>query len=729
MTEFEPPRRSLPPATLIAAYAAFAFFAVMTFWGAFSPHGEGHLGGGLVANVMVGENAFRWRQWYPSWLWFTEAAPPAAQWICSHPYGMLWVAGGTARAFGHSNFVAVMPAIVMSCLTPPILWSTVRKQLGEFGAACTAWGFVCLPLAIGFAKFQSLEVFVIFGCALFSWGHVRYLESGRYLHLMASIAGAAFASTGDWPGFIYLGAVLGWGFARRFLTPTTWSPRVNRERYARWWATTAVMTASMGLFTMILLYKGNRIECLLAQATRRSVHGSVHETLFQAFERRKTWVEASFTPLPLFLGKVACIVSVVRTLRYRRDEEVFALVALLLSYVQYMAFPQGADVHTFWPHYFALYFAFAFGQLGSTVHGLVTKAWSRFAPGTSLPRATQRVDAVALGILGIFLAVVMPDSLRCAFNWRSTGGNFASSGPMNRDQTLVLRRVVRPLVPRGDLLEVDSSLPFGAAQSWATQRDFRNSSSGPMQRDVPSPVWLGRPSALSGTNFVRFGSEALVQAYGDLWVVDRRHSAGPANAYSLGERAPSLLELWLFTETEPAYDIGTAPDPFLTWELRHHLEQTDLPPLPSDSSSLDELRILRNRAASMGATADVASFDQRILARLALHEDRSFAPGITLLGTRTDDFAVRMGEVWIRVDGPAAGERRLSVIAKVVARAQFSWITPDPQTLTFNVPLSIPSSLWKVGFVYRFRFPMRKRPGVERFSATMGASPVVVATF
>ena len=30
--------------------------------------------------------------------------------------------------------------------------------------------------------------------------------------------------------------------------------------------------------------------------------------------------------------------------------------------IRLLAFKQGADVHVFWPHYFGIYFAFAFAQ-------------------------------------------------------------------------------------------------------------------------------------------------------------------------------------------------------------------------------------------------------------------------------------------------------------------------------------------------------------------------------
>src|SRR6202035_832107 len=122
----------------------------------------------------------------------------------------------------------------------------------------------------------------------------------------------------------------------------------------------------------------------------------------------------------IVLGKIAAPLCLVRLLVLRRDEETYALGILFGAVVQYVAFRKGADVHIYWPHYFAAYFALALAELAGTLG--VGGAWvvRRF-------RAVGLTRAQLAGVVGLVLgllpvAAMIPDAVRSLAVWRRTGG-------------------------------------------------------------------------------------------------------------------------------------------------------------------------------------------------------------------------------------------------------------------------------------------------------------------
>jgi hypothetical protein len=85
--------------------------------------------------------------------------------------------------------------------------------------------------------------------------------------------------------------------------------------------------------------------------------------LSAALAARRGWIDFSFTPLAIAIGKIAFPLCVLRLLTLRQDEETYALGFLFGGVVQYVTFKRGAYVHIFWPHYFAAYFALALAEL------------------------------------------------------------------------------------------------------------------------------------------------------------------------------------------------------------------------------------------------------------------------------------------------------------------------------------------------------------------------------
>src|SRR5690606_39038290 len=124
---------------------------------------------------------------------------------------------------------------------------------------------------------------------------------------------------------------------------------------------------------------------------------------------RRYWIALSFTPIAIALGKLGAVVALGRS--FGRAQELVPLAVLAMAAFQYLAFPQGADVHVFWPHYFGQFFALAVGALTATALG-------------ALERRVGRGRAMALAgcILVVLLGAILRDGIEVLRYARATGG-------------------------------------------------------------------------------------------------------------------------------------------------------------------------------------------------------------------------------------------------------------------------------------------------------------------
>ena len=697
---------------------AFAWFFYASTWGMFELHGAGHLGGGQVGNALAGENCFRWNTWYPSWGWYTPVRPGQSDLLCTHPAGTLWLNGLAVKLLGHHDVSPVLPAIIMSVLTPPLLYLIGKHAWGAVAGAGAAWGFACLPLDMAYSRFNSLEILVIFGCIIMFVGQTYYQRTGKLRYLVVSLAGVVIAGSGDWPAYVVIGVVLGWGLVHAYVLPAHLGPPRFRE-YARWWALTATLAVVMFSAWVAFFYHKDLIDCWLAQAARRA--GS-SETLASVLRRRRTWIDLGFTPPAIFIGKLAAPLTVARLIVRRREEEVFALAVLVAATIQYVVFTNGADVHPFWPHYFGLYYALALAQLVATVREVTTWILQRVRSKqvrvgsiqVRAPDATPRIaDAVGLAFIGIMLVLVLPDAERGFRYWRLSGGVYPG-GPTGRDMVYVLENVVRPKLAEHDIVDMHASAQLAWERTWAAAHEVVDTQSGP----VPQPqngnhsFWIGRPSGLPSATWKSIANTARVQAYEDTWVVDQHASPVAAEAFSLHEREPNLFERWWIASVEPMRSIGTVPNAFLTWEIRRHAGQPSERPTGSPQS-VDEVRIAYNAAVDDGDLAAAARYRETIAREVTLNFPASLTEGVRLLGSRIVKGAQPTVETWIEVQGPLREDVRFEVSSTIVRKAAFSFIPVDPAVVRISAGPLVPSSLWRPGFIYRLRVPIFHRPGEE----------------
>jgi hypothetical protein len=699
---------------------ASVWFAFAAAWGMFGIPGGGHINAGSAGNVMAGEQMTRWKILYPAWGWYDGQRPTPGNYLCHHPFGQYYVPAILYGLFGHHDVLVHLPAVVMSVALPPLLYGIGKEKWGAPIGAVAAAAYTVVPIAVGFSNFWNLETISIFGALLFFWGHSRHMTTRRTRYLAASLLGLGTTCCGDWAGYLLVTPTLGWAFLRAFVVPLRLTPRFRLEPYTRWWAlSVTLIVASLAWWVGLFHHVGQINEWLNAGVSRGGQDTTDFWTGLRAtLDARKPWIDFSFTPLAILLGKLAAPVCLLRVLAKRHDEETYSLGLLLGASVQYVAFKEGADVHTFWPHYFAPYFALALAQLaatiGSAVAGVVRLATSsRRGPPA---RAVAAIVGLTAGLLPV--AAMAHDGVSSLWVWRRTGGRYSDHGSLIRssiDGLFVLKTVVRPKQPLDVRLDHYPSLGWGWEELWTFYGES-NAVTTPAAgaTGTTHPMWIARGTGMSGDEERRIAAAAHVRLYGDVWVVDQREPKAPIDVYSLNERQPDPFEWVFISGIEPMRSIGSAPDPWLTWEWRTHLGQPAVVP-SGEPATLDELRIAHNVAVTQGDEAGAARLLDRIRGQLDVTAATAFSTGVRLIGTRLVSGVEPQVESWFECTAPM-GDWAYNVRSSVLARAPFSLIDPDPTDREMAYPPSLSTKLWRPHFLYMTRAVLNHRIGRERYA-------------
>jgi|CZKU01.1.fsa_nt_gi 4-amino-4-deoxy-L-arabinose transferase-like glycosyltransferase len=698
------------------AIVASAWFAFAAAWGMFGIPGGGHIGSGSAANVMAAEQMIRWKIMYPAWGWYNGDPPALGNYYCHHPFGLYYVSAALGWVFGHHDVLVHLPAVLMSAAIPPLLYGIGKERWGAPLGAVAAAGYSVVPIAVGFSNFWNLETISIFGSLLFFLGHSRHMTTRRTRYLVASLIGLATACSGDWVGYLLVAPTLGWAFLRAFVLPLRLTPRFRLEPYTRWWALSVTVAVASLVWWIWLFHHVNQIaDWLNSGASRGGAHtDDFRASLRATLDARKSWIEFSFTPLAIKIGKVAAPVCLVRWFVTRRDEETYSLGILFGASLQYVGFKEGADVHIFWPHYFAAYFALALAQLAGAIAAAL--GWLVGRVNRSRAPAVAAIAGLALGLIPV--AAMAHDGVSSLWVWRRTGGRYNDRGsPIESgiDELYVLKNVIRPRIARETRIDHYPSVGWGWEQLWTNEGEA-NAEATPSAgvASAPRPFWIGRGSRMSGDEERRIAGAAHVRIYGDIWVVDEREGAGPVDAISLNEHEPSLVQWLLVDGTEPARSIGKSPDPWATWEWRTHLGQPAALPA-GEPTTLDELRISHNVAISQGDDTAAGRLLQRIKGQLDLGAATSFGQGVRLLGTRVTRGAQPKVESWFECTSPM-GDASFNVRSSVEARAPFSLIDPDPIDREMAYPPPISTKLWRPRFLYMTYAVLNHRIGRERYA-------------
>jgi hypothetical protein len=691
-----------------------AWFAFTAFWGLGGISGSGHLGAGSAGNVMAAEQIVRWHIWYPAWDWYQPKPPTVPNYICHHPFGQYYVPAFFLWILGHHDYVVHLPAAILSALVPPLLYGIAKEHWGHAAGAVAAASYVVVPITVGFSTFTNLETFCIFGALAFFWGHTRHMATGKRRYLVVSLVGLWFSCAGDWAGYLLVAPMLVWCFLRAFLLPARLTPRIHFDRYAKWWGLSIGMVAGTLLFWLALFAKADQIGQWVMAATGRT--GSEGTKLKEVLESRKIWIDFSFTPLAIKLGKWAFPVALVRLLWTRLDEEAYSLSLLFGAVVQYVVFKQGADVHIFWPIYFAPYFSLALAQM---VHAIgASTGWlaGRFLPGRRAMIAAWTV--LALGLVAPLRMAY--DGVASLWVWRRTGGRYDDKGSYirsNIDQLDVTEQVLMPQTARGTTMDVNGTAGWGWEQQWkwAGMLSEVGMPLAGSRAAASHPFWTGRGSNMMGDIERKIAAAGHVRIYEDQWIIDQREPPGLVDAYAVEEREPNFFEWLWYGGTEPRRLVGKQPDPWLTWEWRTHLGQPAFPPT-GNPVTLDQLRIAHNVAVSQGDTAGAERWREKIEAAIDRGVTAKYDSFVTLIGVRRIDGVEPRLETWWETTSDGTGDVAFAVTSLLVGRAKYSLIPGAGPERDMGQQPEISTKLWKAGFIYSTQVVLNHRIGIERYS-------------
>ncbi len=684
---------------------ATLLIAGVGLWEIGGPFGAGHYAAS-TAVALGGENMLRWHVLAP--ITSVIQGPPApGDYYCHHPFGVFWIAAVFSQLFGHQDWVCRAPAVLLSALMPRLIYGAGRGLYGPLGGGIAALGYVALPITLAYANFFALEVPCMFGMALTTFGFVRFAQSSRRRFAVLAVLGMGFAAAMDWPGLAFDGLVLGGLFLRGFVLRRLFAP-LSFERFATLWASAVSLCAAVFVFHVIWFQKLDHLAEFLRQGEFRSAGSEL--PLSDVLKARSYWLSLAFTPLAIVLGKLGLLALVTRLVVLRRDLELFPLAILATAVFQYVFFKQGADIHFFWPQYFALYFAYALGALvaalGAAAHWAVAGRWgmSRLA---RIPWAVA-----ALGLAAVL--AILPDAFTTLRYARKSGGRFNERGFIihpDFDKSAALKAVARDLPPEA-IVGITASMKPSYWMDWVLWRPLR---------------YMGIPRARSFgvTTFAvdaRFEQRAAVEsvtrdfavrAFGPFLLADVDAPHEPLRGYALVRRQPTTLERWFVASTHDAFDV--VPDPLFTWELRTHFRQLPNPEPKSTAHDAEGLRILHNLALARSDLGEATRLEAELLRGVDVSVRRSYEGGVELLGLKLERRASTLLTLYFTTSAALPTDVPFTVTSHVEEPPRRSLVPKDTLPWDVGMPFVIPTSLWRPGFIYSSVTELVRRPGRERY--------------
>ena len=692
-------------AALASLVIASTWFAVAAGWEIAGPFDAGH----DAANAYVGIAAVEMQRW--GWvpvIRFLEAAPLSDDLYYHHPWATRWIAGLLVWVFGAHEWVVRLPPVAMSAATPPIIFWGARRLWGTAPAALAACAFAVTPIAVAFADFNNFEVPSMFGVALMSWTLIRLRQTPKRRCLVGSLLALIFLLNTDWSAYVFVGVVLGFGFVRGTVSSRRWFVPVDRRRFWLWWGLSVLVVGVVAVFYLATFGRLQLLDELLFMGKARSV-GAV-QPLAAVLASRRHWIEFSFTPVGIALGKLALPVLLVRVLWLRRDLEVLPIAVLVMAAFHYVVFKQAADLHVFWSQYFSLYLAYGVGALAASGR----EAFA-LLPSASRWRTWGRHAVFVAGLVP--LVVMAPDAAYALGFARRTGKRFDDGFRLIHQDAdkMAVARLLRGELAAGQTVAVHDSAEYSWALEWAFRR----------------PVcWSGHLSEPDAPLFLdaRFADPPLleslvahetVRAYGPFWFTREAERPAPLEAFRLVRAEPGWWEWYWINANDPFFSVVS--DPFLTWELRDHYQvvPNELPVgvEPTDS---EQLRVAHNMALAVGDASRAARLRKQLL--LGLRRIAwDHADGVRLLGYEWLPGVAPRVRVFVEAAGATVSPVRVEVTSVVLERP-WSTVPRPTRVRPVGMPFALPSTRWKPGFLYASESEIREQPGIEEYRVRLVAA-------
>lgn len=686
---------------------ATVWLVLAVSWGLFARVAGGHEAQ-IATRAIVAENM---REWGTLAVIkdYTFNAPGYELYYAHHPWGTFWTISAFAELLGRGTWVPKLVGVLLSAPIPALLYGIGRDLWGPVPGAVSAVAYVVLPITLAFGNLAGFELPIIFSCLLATWGYLRFARRWERKWMWVSVAGMVAAIHSDWQGAVFIGAVLALLAARALAFPS-WFGGVRLRPFAQWWVLTALLTAVSLLGYVAYFQHIGAIEELAHSESWRARGATT--PLGDLLRARSYWIDVTFTPLVVTLGKIALPIFVARVVFWRKFHEIFPLALLLMATLQYVKFTNGANVHIYWPLPFAPYWALSLGMFCAT--GIETTKEIAARSG----RHAERVATVALATFGLVALLVLPDGIRGLRFARATAGRFEDKG----------RRIIEDV----DLSEaaewikgsMEGKTVVGLASDiysrenreieWALHRPIRGIDVSRYVAGVHEERYLiGDLRTISGPDQRRAAATLRLVTLGPYVFVDAQAPYAPLDAFRFDEREPNLFEWYFLSPTEPMRTVR--PDPWSTWELREHFNQTPNPVPTGEPDTLEEIRIAHNVAVAEGNTEAQEKWQKRLLSSIDSTVATSYTEGIRLLGKRFVRGVDPQLELYFSASGPMSGDLAYEVISRVVAPPRLSLVPADDKVKKYGTPFVVSPRLWRTGFIYLDRIDVRKRPGKEDF--------------
>ncbi|MBN2196257.1 MAG: glycosyltransferase family 39 protein [Polyangiaceae bacterium] len=703
------------------AVAACVAFAVLITWELAGPFDAGH-DAATAAIGIAAVNMARWEIVAPV-VHFSPVVPLPAAYYCHHPWGIFWTTALLVRCFGPHDWVLRIAPVAMSIATPVLVFLAARRLYGVPAAAVAAVAFVVTPISLAFADFNALEVPVMFGIAAGIWGLVRFSERWRWRWLAVALLGLCHAMNSDWAAFVFVAFVLGAALLRATLLAGSGFAPYDLGRGAVAWASLAVLAVAIGGAYVAGFASLGQLERLIDQGAARAAGAGTSWLLL--LSRRRHWLELCFTPVGFALGGLAFPILVFRVAWLRRQLDLLPLGVLAMALFQYLVFKNGADVHVFWPHYFALYLAYGAGALVATLTEVATRLadYGRKTKHIHRRRVAARVAFVG-GLLP--LLVMAPDALATLAYARRTGKRFDDGWRLiteDGDKHAVARELAGRLGSESRV-GVHRSMHLDWSLEWALGRPVT-------ERVAPAE---GVDVLLVDTRFAHPGflaatvREQRVTAYGPFWVAENARPWRPLTAFRFTRSEPGALRWYWVDGNDPRF--GFEPDPFSTWELREYFGQSPNPPPALPPRTSDELRIAHGIALGAGDVAVADRHLAELLSRLDQRPRTAYADGSELLGFELVPGVAPLLRVYVQTGAtPRGHELELRIVSRVDRRPWSTVAAPRRDRLV-GLPFAIPPTFFRPRHVYVAESEIRRQPGRDAYTAELvgAGAPVGVNT-
>jgi len=709
LRELREAKEGLPPASdaeLKVARSVTAvvsvFFALTALWEIGAPFGAGHDAAACAVTV-GGENVWKLKTLLPVTEYLPRAAT-SADCYCHHPFGVFWTAAIARALFGHHDFVCRLPAVLLSAFTPWLVARLGRALWSPLSGALAALGFALTPIALAFANFNALEVPTIFGVTLASLAYVRFRQTNRRRFFGLLLFALAYALNSDWPAYLFAAALLFLLFLRVFCVGRDLSEPWFR-RHAQLFAWTAFVVLFVGGAYAWVLLRTDQFTELWQQGARRAT--GADRPLAEVLHSRHYWILLMFTPLAIVVGKLGVCVSAARSILLRSELEAVPLAVLGMALFQYLVFSQGADVHVFWPHYFALSFALSLGALSASVRAVLARALAR-APELLSARAAW-LPFVSFALCVWIPLCMAPDAWSTLRYARKTGGRFNEKGAFiqpDKDKSAALRFLTRHL-QAAPQLSLHQNMKRSLWVPWVLERpSFTASKAAPL---APGAV-VSDGRLLDAATLQTAAARARTSVVGPFWAFEHGDFE-PLHAYVIENREPEWWER-LFVSSHHAIK-QIRPDAFATWEYRDLLFQTPNPAPSSAPSTREQLRIAHNLALRAGDRAKAQGLRERLLAGADRTVATEYEDGTRLLAVRFEHGASDVLTLYF--DSPGPDDQRFVVRSFVDAAPAGSLIPKDDLEWHVSPPPFIARASWRPEAIYALSFELLRRPGRERY--------------